>query len=187
MTALRKITIIDLSGGVSVCMYSCIYTYVHHTWPIVIVKTLYTPPAQFTTHPGQEVWTLHFHSWLLVWLQRTRIVSLSWLFHWRDAKFRNRMSRRPQKGSLNNRRSYNECFSPATFPVTSLARRPATRVTPESRLVLRRQGCGFCGATTVRKQGPLLSRVFSHRASNHDNSPAEKHPSNPCLLARRHN
>lgn len=125
---------------------------------------------------------------LLVRLQRTGIVSLSWLSRRRDAKFRNRMSRRPRKRFLGQREGFrNECFSPATFPVTSPPRRPATRVTPESRLVLRSRGCGFCGATTARKQGPLLWRVFSQRASNHDNSPAEKHPSNPCLLARRHN
>lgn len=84
-------------------------------------------------------------------------------------------------------------FHQPTFPLTSLTGKHPPPVWLLSHDLFcgapffSRGGCGFCGATTARKQGPLLWRLFSHRASNHDNSPAEKHPSNPCLLARRHN
>lgn len=153
-----------------------------------LYKTLYTPPAQFTTHPGsrgldialsflvtglnpEDQGSFHSHGFLTDVMPNLET-------EWAEDRKKVPWTTGGVTASV---------FLPQTFPVTSLARRPATRVTPESRLVLRSQGCGFCGATTVRKQGPLLSRVFSHRASNHDNSPAEKHPSNPCLLARRHN
>lgn len=102
--ALWRITRSNWCCCASVCMYSCLCTYGHYTWTIVIVDT---PLVLFTAHPGH---------WFESKGQRFASCSGScftllfflpnWETEWVEAL---------KKGFLNNRR-YSKCFSPANVP-----------------------------------------------------------------------